>query len=103
MPTRSQPKFPAKYGNRRSASRHETVASQPSTGYGTLMLASAPGGKPDLLALYPASAPQMPSDLYSVPGGKFLDTNPCLDRQSEKRRRGSSTTSLDPCLAVDSG
>ena len=56
------------------------------------MLASAPGGKLGLLALYPASAPRRlptaiaclagsflalryPSGVYSVPGGKFLGTN----------------------------
>src|SRR5215212_10882460 len=107
MPTRSRPKFPVKYGNRRSASRHGTVASQPPAGYCTLMLASAPGGKLGLLALYPASAPRRlptaiaclagsflalryPSGVYSVPGGKFLGTNPRFYRESEKRRRGSS-------------
>ena len=81
-----------KYGNRRSASRHGTVVSQPSAGYGTLMLASAPGGKLGLLACtlqaphrrlptaiaYLAGsflALRYPSGVYSVPGGKFLGTN----------------------------
>ena len=31
-----------------------------------------------------------PSGVYSVPGGKFLGTNPRFYRESEKRRRGSS-------------
>jgi hypothetical protein len=51
MPTCSRPKFPVKYGDNRSASR-------------------APGARVGLL-VYPASAPQPPSNRYSVAGGKF--------------------------------